>query len=142
MLKDTAGNVVHRLYRVRNPWGQDIYTGPWCDSSNLWTSAFKAQVPYASNTRDGAFFIEDKDFVNAFNYYEIGFVHDNWASSYYSKTGDNGALTSYTFTTTKTQELFLVNAIYDLRMYPNGCKTWLTTGKLFLYSGSTLVAQT
>lgn len=41
-LKDTNGNVVHRLYQIRNPWGYDVYTGPWCDTSSLWTTAFKA----------------------------------------------------------------------------------------------------
>ena len=41
-LKDTAGNVVQRLYRVRNPWGTDNYDGPWADNSNLWTAAYKA----------------------------------------------------------------------------------------------------
>ena len=65
-LKDTTGKVVHTLYRVRNPWGYDVYTGPWCDSSSLWTTAFKAQVPYINNAYDGAFFIEDTDFVRAF----------------------------------------------------------------------------
>jgi hypothetical protein len=62
-LKDTSGNVVYNLYRVRNPWGQDIYDGPWCDTSSLWTTAYKAQVPYVDNTNDGAFFIRDSDFV-------------------------------------------------------------------------------
>ena len=62
-LKDTAGKVVQNLYRVRNPWGQDIYNGPWSDGSSLWTAAYKNQVPYAYNTNDGAFFITDADFV-------------------------------------------------------------------------------
>ena len=41
-LKDTSGRVVQRLYRVRNPWGTDVYNGPWSDGSSLWTSAYKA----------------------------------------------------------------------------------------------------
>lgn len=132
-LKDTAGKVVHRLYRVRNPWGTDVYNGPWADGSNLWTDAFKAQVPYARNTNDGAFFIADSDLVTAFNYYEIGYVHDNWAKSYYSKTSADNGLASYTFTTKKDQEVFLVTALYDYRMYPSRCKSFLTQGKLYLY---------
>lgn len=101
-LKDTNGNVVQRLYRVRNPWAIDMFNGPWCDSSSLWTEAYKAQVPYASNKNDGAFFISDADFVKSFYDYQIAYVHDDYAHSYYSKTGDNGALASYSFTTTKT----------------------------------------
>jgi hypothetical protein len=141
-LLDTNGNVVHRLYRIRNPWGVDVYDGPWDDSSSLWTAAFKAQVPYVNNVNDGAFFVEDTDFVNAFAYYEIGYVNDSWVSSYYSKTSDSGSMASYTFTTKNTQELYLIGALYDSRMYPNGCKNFYTSGKLYLYSGTTLVAQT
>ena len=62
-LKDPSGNVVQRLYRVRNPWGTDVYNGPWSDESSQWTAAYKNQVPYAMNTNDGAFFIADTDFV-------------------------------------------------------------------------------
>lgn len=101
-LKDTNGNVVHTLFRVRNPWGYDVYTSQWADKGSAWTSAYKAQVPYSENTNDGIFFIEDTDFVNAFYYYQIGYVHDNYAHSYYSKTNDNGALAAYNFKTTKT----------------------------------------
>ena len=31
-LKDADGNVVYRLYKIRNPWGVDLgYTGNWRD---------------------------------------------------------------------------------------------------------------
>jgi hypothetical protein len=82
-LKDTNGKVVQNLYRVRNPWGQDIYNGPWSDSSSLWTAAYKNQVPYAMNANDGAFFISDTDFIISFSDYQIGYVHPDWNHSYY-----------------------------------------------------------
>lgn len=41
-LKDPTGAVAYRLYRIRNPWGTDSYTGPWCDSDSRWTAAYKA----------------------------------------------------------------------------------------------------
>ena len=55
---------------VRNPWGVDhgYWSGPWSDSSSLWTDAFKAQVPYATGN-EGEFFIEIGDFVKDFYYY-------------------------------------------------------------------------
>jgi hypothetical protein len=90
--------VVHTLYHVRNPWAVDYYNGPWSDGSSSWTDAFKAQVPYADNTNDGAFFIEDTVFVYAFYYYQIGYVHPTWNHSYYSKTSDTGSTGVYTFT--------------------------------------------
>lgn len=84
-LKDTAGNVVQRLYRVRNPWGTDAaFSGSWKDTSSNWSDAYKAQVPYDRNTADGAFFITDSEFVNSYYYYQVGYVHDNYAHSYYS----------------------------------------------------------
>lgn len=36
-LKDSAGNVVHTLAHMRNPWGVENYVGPWSDKSSLWT---------------------------------------------------------------------------------------------------------
>jgi hypothetical protein len=133
-LTDTTGAVAHRLYRVRNPWGIDVYNGPWCDGSSLWTDAYKAQVPYVYNTNDGAFFIEDKDLVNAFYYYQIGYVHDDYAHSYYSKTNDTGAAATYSFTTTTaSQELYVLADLYDSRLYPNGCKNFLTSGNVAVY---------
>lgn len=129
-LKDPQGNVVHRLFRVRNPWGVDVFNGPWSDGTVEWTEAFKAQVPYAKNTQDGAFFIKDTDFAISFAYYQIGYVHDDWNHSYYAKTSDDGGLASYTFTTEKTQELYVMADLYDFRMYPGRCKTWYTQGKL------------
>ena len=65
-LKDTSGRVVHRLLHVRNPWNTDNFDGPWSDGDSKWTEAFKAQVPYNHDTRDGAFFIDVDDFVRAF----------------------------------------------------------------------------
>jgi hypothetical protein len=38
-LKDISGTIRQRLFRVRNPWGQDKYTGPWSDAdASRWTS--------------------------------------------------------------------------------------------------------
>jgi hypothetical protein len=41
-LKDSNGNVVYRLLRIRNPWATDSYSGPWKDGDSRWTAAFKA----------------------------------------------------------------------------------------------------
>ena len=40
-LKDSSGVVRNRLFRVRNPWGQDIYNGPWNDGdTSRWTALY------------------------------------------------------------------------------------------------------
>ena len=39
-LKDQYGNVQYSMVRIRNPWGIDSYTGPWCDGDSRWTAAY------------------------------------------------------------------------------------------------------
>lgn len=41
-LKDAYGRNTNKLYRIRNPWSQDSYTGPWSDSDSRWTSLYKS----------------------------------------------------------------------------------------------------
>jgi len=94
--------VIARLYHIRNPWNVDKYTGPWNDTDSRWTPALRAQVPYINNTNDGGFFIEEKEFVYAFNYFTLGYIRDGWNNSYYEVLNDTtGALQTFTFTTTK-----------------------------------------
>lgn len=39
-LKNTAGQVVHTLAKVRNPWASEHYTGKWRDDDPGWTTDF------------------------------------------------------------------------------------------------------
>lgn len=41
-LKNAAGEVVHRIVQMRNPWGKEEYHGPFSDHSPLWTPEWKA----------------------------------------------------------------------------------------------------
>lgn len=71
-LKDSTGKVIHNLYRVRDPHGNDLgYNGNWNDKYSGWTDAFKAQVPFINNQNDGIFFIEDFDFMKGFITYNL-----------------------------------------------------------------------
>lgn len=40
IVKD-ASNKTHRLIKLRNPWGFDVYTGAWNDTSALWTTSLR-----------------------------------------------------------------------------------------------------
>lgn len=72
--------------------------------------------------------------------YDINIFYDNWSHSYYEVLNDNsGALRPFTFTTTQSQELYVQVTLYDPRMYSYGCKTSLTTGKIYVYKGSTFI---
>jgi Calpain family cysteine protease len=50
-IKDSSNVVTNRLYKVRNPWGNDIdFTGNWRDTDTVhWTDSAKAQVSMTAN---------------------------------------------------------------------------------------------
>ena len=120
-LTDSSGNVLHKLFRIRNPWGIDSYWGAWNDGDSRWTAAFKAQVPYA-NANDGYFFVENTDFVNFFFYFQVNYVRDTWNTNYYERKNDNGAWNSYTFTLPSAQTVYIAADFYNPRMYAPGCR--------------------
>lgn len=98
-LKDAYGNVKFRLLRIRNPWGRDMYTGPWNDGdTSRWTTAYKAQVPYANNANDGYFYMEVSDLVTSFNYFQVNYYRADWSLNYYEKVNDDDSVKTYTFT--------------------------------------------
>jgi hypothetical protein len=47
-LKDSTGSVTNKLYLIRSPYGNETWKGVWKDSSSLWTTSFKSQVPYVN----------------------------------------------------------------------------------------------
>jgi hypothetical protein len=76
-ISDEEGNFMTDLIKLRNPWGSELYTGPYSDSSSMWTDAIKEQVGDFEISNDGSFYIDSETFVNEFksiaiNYYEDG----------------------------------------------------------------------
>jgi len=70
-----------KLLKLRNPWGVETFTGPWSDSSALWTEALKAEVNLQSNSEDGFFYISLEDYYSStfgtfINYDVEGMGHD------------------------------------------------------------------
>ncbi len=60
-----------KLYKIRNPWGTDVYTGDWRDSDTThWTTSAKSQVDYAS-ADDGIIFVDHRDFIQNFYGFQI-----------------------------------------------------------------------
>ncbi|XP_060558331.1 calpain-2 catalytic subunit-like [Ruditapes philippinarum] len=62
---NSNGQTVH-LVRVRNPWGNTEWTGPWSDKSREWNTVDPDAIPYA-NKDDGEFWIALKDFIKYFS---------------------------------------------------------------------------
>lgn len=56
----TDNEEVHRLIKMRNPWGSEYYDGAWCDDCSEWTDDFKDKAGFY-NANDGEIFIEDVD---------------------------------------------------------------------------------
>ena len=65
-LKDKEDYVLHKLYKIRNPWGAEEYIGPWSDNDTLWTPTFREQAG-SRIADDGIFFVEHYDFVKFFD---------------------------------------------------------------------------
>ncbi|XP_059425675.1 calpain-2 catalytic subunit-like [Carassius carassius] len=61
-----------QLVRIRNPWGQVEWTGPWSDNSKEWNSVQpeeKAKLVYSAE--DGEFWMAFSDFIQQFSILEI-----------------------------------------------------------------------
>ena len=65
-LEDDDKNPV-RLVKLRNPWGESGWDGPWSANSNLWTEKIKQQVPQKKlKLNPGEFYMCVEDFAKYF----------------------------------------------------------------------------
>ncbi|XP_041803803.1 calpain-2 catalytic subunit-like isoform X2 [Chelmon rostratus] len=61
-----------QLVRLRNPWGQVEWTGPWSDGSNEWNSVSKDEKSKLNHVaEDGEFWMSYSDFIRQFSLLEI-----------------------------------------------------------------------
>lgn len=51
-----ADGTTVNLLKIRNPWGTGEWTGPWGDSSSLWTAAAKQQLGQDLSFKDDGSF--------------------------------------------------------------------------------------
>jgi hypothetical protein len=108
-ITNSSNIVTNRLYKVRNPWGYDVYSGNWNDTDTTrWTATAIAQTGFVSNISDGIFWIEDLDFVQAFSSFVVAYYTDSYFNSYYELLSDTAGTDSYfTFTTTATSDMYI-----------------------------------
>ena len=66
--KVDTGYGIERVVKLRNPWGNGEYNGPWSDSSHKWTESTKKQCEFKENNDDGVFYMSFDDFIK---YYVI-----------------------------------------------------------------------
>ncbi|XP_040892989.1 calpain-9 isoform X2 [Toxotes jaculatrix] len=62
-----------QLIRIRNPWGQVEWNGPWSDNSREWNYVDKAEKTriLQNSTEDGEFWMEFEDFKRNYDKVEI-----------------------------------------------------------------------
>lgn len=101
VIRETNGAIKDYLYRIKNPWGSDSYSGPWHDGDGRWNAYYRSQVPYV-NSNDGYFFMSKDDLLRAYYYFQINFQNENWNVNYYEKLNDDGNWKQYHFTVPRT----------------------------------------
>ena len=79
-LKNENGEIVHKLIRMRNPWGYDEYTGPWSAKSNLWTPELKKQADFGDQT-DGIFYTSLDDWRAEYAGMTVCHYRNDWHKS-------------------------------------------------------------
>ena len=62
-----ANGDLARILKVRNPWGAELYKGPWSDNWNGWTQHDREQLPNVKKN-DGLFYIDVDSYVDNFSH--------------------------------------------------------------------------
>ncbi|KAH7322207.1 hypothetical protein B0J17DRAFT_743424 [Rhizoctonia solani] len=67
-----------RFVRIRNPWGQSEWKGPWSDGSKEWTNEWLKRLPDLHHKfgDDGEFLMEYKDFLRTWTTVERSRIFD------------------------------------------------------------------
>ena len=64
------GKKYQELIKMRNPWGNEKYVGPWNDKDPRWTQDLIVQSDY-KDMNDGHFYMPYSEFKIAFPYFYI-----------------------------------------------------------------------
>ena len=81
-----------KLIKMRNPHGEDSYTGDWSDNDFNWTTlSRKEQAKYNIKANDGIFWIDHKNFFDSFKFTFFTFDNTNWSNAYFLKLNDDSA---------------------------------------------------
>ena len=130
-----------RLYRIRNPWGRESYTGDWNDDSSQWNQAFIDEVGVYVNEEDGIFFIDHQTLWEEFYTTQIHIDTRDLTQAFYLVTDDDTDIKptlstdpfcsginncqsskhTFTVTTPVTQMIYLNAHTWPDRTYPVEC---------------------
>jgi hypothetical protein len=83
-----------KLIELRNPWGSEMYNGPWSDkeSPSKWTADAKEKLSHTT-ANDGTFFMRFSDYKNTFYRTDANLYDETWKSNKLSTSWDRNSST-------------------------------------------------
>ncbi len=66
-----------RLLKLRNPWGNNEWSGDWSDNSKKWTPELMKKLNFKSGN-DGTFYMKYEDYLKFYTTTYISKIHDNY----------------------------------------------------------------
>ena len=74
-----------KLLKIRNPWGRVAWNGAWCETSEMWTPALRAECgAYAGSVAEGVMWIALDDFLKYFDAIDVCKVRPAWTELRFS----------------------------------------------------------
>jgi len=124
-LKDASGTVVHKLIKMRNPWGIEEYDGDWGDKSTLWTPEFKKQAGYTDKD-DGMFFVPLDQWRTDYAGFYMCHYRKDWNESSFEGTPSVYFETGYEsewveMDVSEDQTILLELTTMNARLFPADC---------------------
>ena len=80
-----------KLVKLKNPYGNNEYTGDWSDYSDKWTPELKKQCDFKEEGEEGIFYFPYRDFLEYFDVIHISKVEENYKTTYF-KVSKNEAI--------------------------------------------------
>ena len=118
-IQDDSGTK-HTLAKMRNPWNQEHYKGPWRDSDPKWTAAMKKEVNL-QKANDGIFWMNYDDYIKYF--YNTGVaMYDKYAAYDVQNVKPTKKYATYEIDNPTDQIWYLTAEQYSKRHYPRATK--------------------
>lgn len=131
--------ILHRLIKMRNPWGAEKYSGPWNDKDDeRWTDEFKKQAKLVV-ANDGVFYMTIEDFKKAFTVYNVC-EYQNWHQHQHRITG-TGKKFMARFETPVDQHVIISLDYQNKRQIPFGCKLPKVFYNIYMIVDNALVGK-
>jgi hypothetical protein len=66
-----------KIIKMRNPWGNNHYDGPWSEKSSLWTADYRKQAGYA-DANIGEFYIPLEAWRGDYTSLSVNYFNEDW----------------------------------------------------------------